>query len=327
MNTSFIEGEHPDSAGVRSSIARRLGLPFAGLPAPDRAVDGLVEVLLDATARYDQPLTLDRLCAWQAALFPAGRPLLQKIRVGTLRGDEPMRIVSGPVGRERVHYEAVPRERLDSELAALLEWFSATPADVDGLLRAGIAHLWFELLHPFEDGNGRVGRALMDMALAQDEGRGQRLYSLSTQFMSDRNRYYELLESAGYGNLEITEWLAWFLRQIESACASAQGTLTSVLAKARFWMRHSEARLSDRQRKVLNRLLDAGPDGFEGGMTTRKYVSLAGVSRATAFRELRQLQDLGCLIPNAKNGRSAGYEIPWAAILPAHDSPGGGVHQ
>lgn len=320
LNTCFIEGEHPDPAGVRSSIARRLGLVFAGLPTPDRAVDGLVEVLLDATSRYNQPLTLDRLCAWQSALFPDGRSLLHKIRVGTLRGDEPMRIVSGPIGRERVHYEAVPCARLVSEMTSLLAWFSATPPDVDGLLRAGIAHLWFELIHPFEDGNGRVGRALMDMALAQDEGRGQRLYSLSAQFMSDRSRYYELLEAAGRGSLDITEWLAWFLQQIESACVAAQRTLANMLAKARFWMRHSEAPLSERQRKILNRLLDAG-FGFDGGMTTRKYVNLTGVRRATAFRELSQLQSLGCVVANDKGGRSSGYEIPWAAILPALPAP------
>lgn len=314
LNTSLIEGERPNPEGLRSSIARRLGLPFAGLPGPDKGTDGLVEVLLDATSRYAEPLILERLCAWQGALFPDGRSLLHRIRTGELRGEQPMQIVSGPVGRERIHYEAVPRDRLTMEMKRFLEWFGKPQPELDGLLRAGIAHLWFELIHPFEDGNGRVGRALMDMALAQDEGKGVRLYSMSAQFMKDRSHYYALLEQAGRGGLDVTEWLLWFVRQIQIACTSAQAALSIVLAKARFWLRYAEAPLNDRQRKALNRLLDAGPGRFEGGMTTRKYVSLGNVSRATAFRELSQLVELGCIVPNDKGGRSVGYDIPWATL-------------
>ena len=311
LNTSLIEGERPDPDGVRSSIARRLGLSFAGLPVPDQGTEGLVEVLLDATSGFDRPLILERLCAWQAALFPQGRSLLHRIRTGTLRGEQPMRIVSGALGREKVHYEAVPRDRLDAEMRRFLDWFGRPHPELDGLVRTGIAHLWFELIHPFEDGNGRVGRALMDLAIAQDERRAARLYSLSAQFMKDRSRYYELLEQAGRAGLDITPWLLWFLRQVESACREAQRSLRAVLVKTRFWMHYAEAQLNDRQRKVLNRMLDAGPGGFQGGMTTRKYVGLAGVSRATAFRELARLVELGCLVPSEKHGRSASYEIAW----------------
>lgn len=317
LNTSLIEGEHPDPSRVRSSIARHLGLSFAGLPAPDKATEGLVDVLLDASTRFDAPLTLERLCAWQGALFPDGRSALHRIIVGELRGEQPMRIVSGPMGREKVHYEAVPKERLSSEMAHLLDWFARPPAELDGLLRAGIAHLWFELIHPFEDGNGRVGRALMDMALAQDERRGMRLYSLSAQFMKDRSRYYELLEHAGQGGLDVTGWLVWFCQETLAACSAAQSTLRTVLAKTRFWMRHAGAPINERQRKVLNRLLDAGPAGFEGAMTTRKYLSLASVSRATAFRELQQLVELGCVAPNAKGGRSTAYDVDWSGLIDA----------
>ncbi len=311
LGTSQIEGEHPNPDGVRSSIARRLGLPHAGLPMPERTTEGLIEVLLDATQRYQAPLTLERLCAWQAALFPEGRPLLRPIRAGQLRGDAPMRVVSGPIEHERVHYVAVPRERLEAELERFLAWFAAPPSDLDGLLRAGLAHLWFELIHPFEDGNGRVGRALMDMALAQDEKRSLRLFSLSAQLMRERSEYYALLERAGKAELDVTDWLLWFLQQIHVACVSAQSTMTSALAKTRFWMHFGASSLNERQRKALNRLLDAGPDGFEGGMTTRKYVGLAKVSRATAFRELSQLVELGCIVPTAARGRSVAYEIDW----------------
>lgn len=314
LNTSLIEGQHPDPQGVRSSIARRLGLPSAGLPVPDKEADGLVAVLLDATSRYQEPLDVERLCGWQAALFPDGRSSLRRIRTGQLRGKQPMQIVSGPVGRERIHYEAVPHTRLRTDMQKFLRWFERPPPNLDGLLRAGIAHLWFELIHPFEDGNGRVGRALMDMGLAQDEGHGSRLYSLSAQFMKERTRYYQLLEETGRADLDITEWLAWFLTQIEMACGSAQTTLGNVIGKTRFWMRHAQTPLNERQRKALNRLLDAGPEGFEGGMTTRKYASLGKVSRATAYRELSQLVELGCIVPNDKGGRSMGYEISWADI-------------
>lgn len=306
--TSAIEGEilHPDA--LRSSIARRLGLPTGGLPRPSRAVEGLVEVLLDATQRYDQPLTLKRICAWQGALFPTGRSGLLEIRVGALRGTAPMRIVSGPIGRERVHYEAPPRTRLDGELLTYLKWFNGPPAGLDTLLRAGLAHAWFEILHPFEDGNGRVGRALLDMALAQDEHRSVRLYSMSARFMDQRDAYYAALERTSAGDLDITPWLLWFLEQVGAAIRSSELLVTAVLQKARFWMQHAQSELNKRQLKALNRMLDAEPGGFEGGITNRKYANLTKASPATAQRDLAGLVAKGCLVPIG-SGRAVHYAL------------------
>jgi len=314
--TSAIEGESFDPNALRSSIARRLGLPTAGLPASNRAQDGLAEVLLDASLRYDQPLTLERLCAWQAALFPTGRSGLHAVRTGALRGEAPMRIVSGPVGRERVHYLAPPRRRLDGEMRVFLRWFDRPPDGLDGLLRAGLAHAWFEVLHPFEDGNGRVGRALLDRALAQDERRAVRLYSLSARFMSRRDGYYAALEALSRGGLDVTPWLAWFLEQLEAAARASETTVGHVVRKARFWVRHAQTELNERQRKALNRMLDAGASGFDGGMTNRKYANLTGASPATAQRDLADLVLRGCLGP-AGGGRSARYELVLEPAAPA----------
>lgn len=306
--TSAIEGEKFDPNAVRSSIARRLGLPTAGLPVAPRPVEGLVDVLLDATQHYQKPLSLKRLCSWQAALFPTGRSGLHAIRVGKLRGDAPMQIVSGAIGRERVHYLAPPRERLNDEMRRFVAWFNARPAGQDGLLRAGLAHAWFELIHPFEDGNGRVGRALLDRALAQDEGRAVRLYSLSARFMTVRDQYYEALGRLSRGDLDVTNWLAWFLGQFTAAVRDSEHTVGGVLRKARFWVRNSQHPLNDRQRKALNLMLDAGPEGFVGGMTNRKYAHLTKASPATAQRDLADLVELGCLV-SAGAGRSARYEL------------------
>lgn len=308
LTTSAIEGEklHPDA--LRSSIARRLGLPTAGLPRPSRAVEGLVEVLLDATQRFDQPLTLKRINGWQGALFPTGRSGLVEIRVGTLRGKAPMQIVSGPIGRERIHYEAPPRERLRGEMHAFLEWFNHPPAGLDTLLRAGLAHAWFEILHPFEDGNGRVGRALLDMALAQDERRSVRLYSMSARFMDERDAYYDALERTSSGGMDITPWLLWFLDQVDAAIGSSQSLVTRILQKARFWMQHGQSELNGRQVKALNRMLDAEPTGFAGGMTNKKYASLTKVSPATAQRDLAGLVEKMCVVPIG-SGRGAHYVL------------------
>ncbi len=311
VTTSAIEGERLDPAAVRSSVARRLGLPTAGLPAPPRAVQGLVEVLLDATQRHDRPLTLKRLCGWQAALFPTGYSGLRKIRTGALRGKAAMRVVSGRVGRERVHFEAPPRAGLGGELERFLAWFASPPREVDGLVRAGLAHLWFVTLHPFEDGNGRLARAITDMALAQDERQPMRAFSLSSQVLRERESYYGILEATQRGDLDVTDWLAWFLAQVESAAVAAEATIAVTLAKARFWLRHQATDLSERQRKVINRLLDAGPDGFEGGMNTRKYMGLTRTSRATAYRELADLVEKGCLEPTGNGGRSSAYRVRW----------------
>lgn len=306
--TSAIEGERFDPNAVRSSLARRLGLPTAGLPAPQRSVEGLVDVLLDATQHLNRLLTLKMLSGWQAALFPTGRSGLSKIRVGTLRGPAPMRIVSGPAGRQRVHYEAPPRRGLEQEVRRLLTWFNERSADVDGLLRAGLAHAWFELIHPFEDGNGRVGRALLDRAIAQDENRSSRLYSLSARFMAVRDDYYAALQALSHGPLDATDWLQWFLEQVVAACTDSAHTVEHVLQKARFWIRHGQSGLTSRQRKALNALLDAGAGGFVGGMTNRKYAHLNRVSPATAQRDLAELADRGILRAQGA-GRSVRYEL------------------
>jgi Fic family protein len=307
--TSAIEGEKFDPNSLRSSLARRLGLPTAGLPPASRPVEGLVDVLLDATRQYARPLTLKKLCDWQAALFPTGRSGLHEIRVGRLRGGDPMQIVSGPIGPERVHYEAPSRDRLNSEIATFLKWFSKPPKDLDGLLRAGLAHAWFELIHPFEDGNGRVGRALLDRALAQDEGRPTRLYSMSARFEAMRDEYYEALGDLSRGGLDVTPWLKWFLEQVESAARSSEKTVENVLFKARYWVRHAQKPISERQKKVLNTLLNVGPDGFVGGLTNRKYASLTKTSPATAQRDLAELVALNCLLLTGA-GRSARYDLP-----------------
>jgi Fic family protein len=308
LTTSAIEGEKLNPDSLRSSIARRLGLPPGGLPRPSPAVDGLVDLLLDATQRYEQPLTLKRLSAWQAALFPTGRSGLLKIRVGALRGQAPMQIVSGPIGRERVHYEAPPRSRLGTDMRIFLNWFNHAPVGLDGLIRAGIAHVWFEVLHPFEDGNGRVGRALLDMAMAQDERRSMRMYSLSARFMEERDAYYAALGQTSAGDLDITPWLVWFLAQVDSAMRASESLVGALVLKAQFWVAHAQSGLNERQRKALNRMLDAEPGGFEGGMTNGKYASLTKASAATAQRDLSGLVEAGCLILVGK-GRGARYEL------------------
>ncbi len=311
VTTSAIEDERLDLDAVRSSVARHLGLPAAGLPVPPRAVDGLIEALLDATRNFKTPLTIERLCGWQAALFPTGYSGLFVVRTGSLRGSAPMQVVSGHIGHEHVHFAAPPRERLDLEVDHFLAWFNAAPGDLDGLIRAGLAHLWFVTLHPFEDGNGRLTRAITDMALSQDERQPMRFFSLSAQILRERKRYYEILERTQRGGMDVTGWLEWFLAQVEAAAQAAETTVAVTLAKARFWLCHQATPLNARQRKTINKLLDAGPGGFEGGINTRKYVSLNKTSRATAYRELADLVEKGCLTPTAGAGRSSGYEIAW----------------
>ena len=309
VTTSAIEGERLDFDAVRSSVARHLGLPSTGLPDPPRAVDGLVEVLLDATRQYDSPLTAERLFGWQASLFPTGYSGLHQILIGTLRGEEPMQVVSGRIGHEHVHFTAPPREGLEEGLDRFLAWFNASPTDLNGLIRAGIAHLWFVTLHPFEDGNGRLARAITDMALSQDERQPLRFFSLSAQILRERESYYNILERTQRGGMDVTAWLAWFLAQVTASATAAEKTVGDTLAKARFWLRHQATDLNERQRKVLNRMLDAGLDGFKGGINTRKYMSLTKTSRSTAYRELSELVEKACLKPTGKGGRSSGYEI------------------
>jgi len=310
IKTSAIEGERLNLDSVRSSVARHLGLPTAGLTRDTRSVDGLVEVLLDATRGYSKPLTAQRLKGWQAALFPTGYSGFSKIRVGKWRGSAPMRVVSGAVGRERVHFEAPPGERVGKEMRQFLSWWQSSLEEEDGILRAGVAHFYFVTIHPFEDGNGRIARALTDMALAQDERLENRYYSLSSQIMEERDEYYRVLEKCSKGT-DITDWLAWFLSCYSRAVRRSEKMIAKVLAKAEFWQRASSIQMNERQRKVVNRLLDAGQASFEGGLTTRKYVSMTKVSRATAFREISELVEKGILVQNPSKGRSASYDLNW----------------
>lgn len=322
--TARIEGEKLDLAAVRSSVARRLGMAAAG--SNSRAVEGLMDVMEDATLRWQVPLTLERLCGWQAALFPTGHAGLHRIVAGAIRvGPDPMQIVSGPITCPKVHFEAPPSKRLPRELKRFLEWFEVTrTAPVDGLIRAGIAHLWFEVLHPFEDGNGRVGRAVVDLALAQDAQLDQRLYSVSRRLAESRNDYYAELAAASRGGLDVTRWLLWFVGQFEGACQASEAVMDPSLAKARFWLEHAEAPIGDRQRKVVNRMLEAGPGGFEGGMSTSKYEHLADVSRATAYRDLEELVRHRLLVQTGA-GRGTRYYLAidgWAADASAQQLPG-----
>ncbi len=310
VQTAAIEGERLDREQVRSSIANHLGLDLGGLRPADRATDGIVMVLLDATRKHDLPLTRESLWNWQAALFPTGRSGLTQIVTGAWRKG-PIDVVSGPMGREHVHFSAPPPEDLDAEMAAFLSWWEDSRSYMDGILRAGLAHLKFVTLHPFEDGNGRLARTLSDMALAQDEKLPARYYSISAQIMADRTAYYEVLERTQKGDGDATDWLLWFLEKVHNAMKVAEHTIDRVLLKADFWRIHAAASLSERQRKVINRLLDAGPDGFEGGLTNRKYLGMTKTSRATAYREMDYLVSKGILRPRAGKGRSAAYDLVW----------------
>jgi Fic family protein len=306
IKSSAIEGERLDGEEVRSSIARRLGLEFGATKAAGRDVEGVVEMMLDATQKYAEPLTADRLCAWQASLFPTGHSGMQRIIVGAWRPPEAgaMRVVSSPIGKERVHFEAPAADRLDSEMMHFLEWFSRD-ARMDPVLKAGVAHFWFVTIHPFEDGNGRIGRAIMDMALARAEGAPERFYSMSAQIESERKEYYLRLERSQRGDLDITPWLEWFLECLGRAIAGADEALSSILRKAKSWQEINEGPVNDRQRAVLNRLLD----GFEGKLTTSKYAKLAKCSPDTALRDIKALVDRGVLIQDEGGGRNTSYHL------------------
>lgn len=306
MKSSEIEGEVLDQDQVRSSIARRLGLDIGALMPTDRHVEGIVEMMLDATSQYDQPLTEDRLFGWHAAMFPTGRSGMHKIRVGAWRDDNkgPMQVVSGSLGREKVHYEAPPAATLDTEMAAFLHWFNeSTP--IDPVIKAGLAHLWFVTLHPFDDGNGRIARAIADMALSRSENSAQRFYSMSTQIRQERNNYYSMLERTQKGDMDVTLWLEWFLGCLDRAIDGAQALLTGVLTKAEFWNRISTQSLNERQRLILNRLLD----GFEGKLTTSKWAKLGNCSQDTAYRDILDLVEREILQRDASGGRSTSYSL------------------
>ena len=306
LKSSEIEGEILDRAQVRSSIARRLGVDIGALTPADRDVEGVVEMMLDATQNFRAALTVDRLFAWHAALFPAGRSGMTKIIVGAWRDDAsgPMQVVSGPHGRERVHYQAPAADRLDGEMARFLEWFNGD-APIDPVLKAAVAHLWFVTVHPFDDGNGRIARAIADMALARSEGSAQRFYSHSAQIRVQRAAYYDTLEATQKGDLDITHWLLWFLACLDRAFDGAERVLANVLRKARFWKALEGQTLNDRQRKVLNRLLE----GFEGRLTNAKWAALAKTSSDTALRDIRDLLERGVLVKEAGGGRSTSYSL------------------
>jgi len=305
VKSSEIEGEKLDRDQVRSSIARRLGMDVAGMIPSDRNVEGVVEMMIDATQKYDEPLTEDRLFAWHAALFPTGRSGMAKITIGHWRDDArgQMQIVSGPVGRERVHSVAPAAPRLAYEMSKVLKWFEQKKS-TDPVLDAGIAHLWFVTIHPFDDGNGRIARAITDLALARSENSQQRFYSMSSRIKAERNQYYDVLEATQKEGLDITMWLQWFLDCLEGALNQAEETLRAVVEKAHFWERIKDISLNDRQRKVLNRLLD----GFEGKLNLSKWASLTKTSKATAGRDLEDLVRKGVLVP-VGSGRSTSYEL------------------
>lgn len=306
VTSSAIEGEILDAEEVRFSIGRRLGLDVGGLRQPGRAVDGVVEMMLDAAQNVKTPLTADRLFAWHAALFPTGRSSMDRIVVGAWRRAEsgPMQVVSGPIGRETIHFEAPAAERLNAEMAAFLDWFKA-PTGLDAVLVAGLAHLWFVTIHPFEDGNGRIGRAIADLALARSDGTPDRFYSMSSQIEAEGKVYYLELESTQRGGLDVTAWLAWFFACLERAIDRADDTVGAVLRKAALWERVNCRAVNERQRRVINRLLD----GFVGFLTTSKYAKLAKCSPDTALRDVRQLLEWGILVQNSGGGRSTSYRL------------------
>jgi len=307
IKSTEIEGERLDAGQVRSSVARRLGLDVAGSTPPDRDVDGVVEMMLDATQRCAAPLTEERLFGWHAALFPTGRSGMRTIVAGAWRTDRhgPMQVVSGPVGRERVHYEAPPAARLPHEMAAFLAWVNDASDTTDGVLRAALAHLWFITIHPFDDGNGRIARAIADGALARSERSPQRFYSMSAQIRQERQHYYDILERTQRGTLDVTPWIQWFLACLGRALDRTDGTLAAVLRKARFWDRHARVPLNDRQRAILNRLLD----GFSGKLTTTKWAQLEHCSHDTALRDIQSLIERGLLRKDAGGGRSTSYSL------------------
>ena len=314
IRTSEIEGEILNVESVRSSVARQLGMQRAGLKSSTAQTDALVGMLLNATQSLNKPLTQARLCKWQTQLFPDGPGLINPIKIGQLRGEAPMRVLSGSIEKPVVHFEAPPRDRLEPELNAFLDWFNNPPKDLDMIIRAGIAHLWLVTLHPFDDGNGRITRAVTDRALAQAEQQSIRFYSLSAAIMERRKEYYSQLEKAQKGELDITPWLRWFLNVLEVALKQGRARFDRVLDKSRFWYRHSQTPLTERQIKVLNRLLDAGAaqqdaEGFEHGINAEKYKSLTRVSKATATRDLTDLLNKGCLIKLPSGGRSTRYVI------------------
>ena len=306
LKSSEIEGELLDEQQVRSSIARRLGMDIAGLIPADRRVDGVVEMSLEATQNYSQPLTAERLFRWHTLLFPAGATSTDKLKIGTCRDDSkgPMQVVSGAIGRERVHYEAPPADRIPAEMETFLEWTNRTDG-IDPVLRAAVAHLWFVTLHPFDDGNGRIARTIADWALARSENTARRFYSMSAQIRKERNAYYDILERTQKGTLDITEWLQWFIGCLDRAIEGTEISLSAVFKKEQFWKMYAGIALNDRQRLMLNKLLD----GFKGKLTSTKWATLAKCSQDTAQRDIQDLIANGIILKDAGGGRSTSYSL------------------
>ena len=306
LKSSEIEGEILDKDQVRSSIARRLGMEAGALPPADRNVEGVVEMMLDATQKFNSELTADRLFGWHASLFPTGRSNMRKIIVGAWRDDKsgPMQVVSGDFGRERVHYQAPVAGRLNVEMESFLEWFS-TEDNTDPVIKAALAHLRFVTIHPFDDGNGRIARAIADMSLARSEESSQRFYSMSAQIRLERKAYYDMLEATQKGGLDITPWLEWFLGCLDRAFDGAEKTLAAVFQKADFWNKHAAAKINERQRDMLNRLLD----GLEGKLTSSKWALLEKCSPDTALRDIQNLLDQAILAKDGGGGRSTSYSL------------------
>ncbi|MEW6720052.1 MAG: Fic family protein [Thermodesulfobacteriota bacterium] len=306
LKSSEIEGVIFDKDQVRSSIARRLGMEIGALAPADRHVEGVVEMMLDATRKFDAPLTGERLFAWHAALFPTGRSGMARIIVGGWRDDRsgPMQVVSGPIGKEHVHFEAPKASRLPSEMTAFLKWFGEE-SSLDPVLKAALAHLWFVTIHPFDDGNGRIARAIADMALARSEQSPQRFYSMSAQIQQERREYYDILESTQKGDLDITAWLEWFLACLDRAIEGAESALSGVLRKERYWDAIKDQPLNERQRAMIKRLLD----DFEGRLTSSMWATITKTSQDTALRDISDLMNRGILVREAGGGRSTSYSL------------------
>jgi Fic family protein len=305
VKSSEIEGEHLDSDQVRSSIARRLGMDIAGLIPADRNVEGVVEMMLNATQHHNEDLTEERLFGWHAALFPIGHSGIHKIVVAGWRDNtpsDPMQVVSGPMGREKVHFEAPAAALLPAEMRQFLNWFNGVH-DIDPILKAAIAHLWFVTIHPFDDGNGRIARAIADMQLARADQSSQRFYSMSLQIRNERKAYYEVLEKIQKGDLDITEWIVWFLHCLDTALINSDSTLALTLKKASFWQLPQTAQLNARQQLMLNKLFS----GFEGNLNSSKWATIAKCSQDTANRDINQLVELGLLVKSDARGRSTSY--------------------
>lgn len=319
VQTSAIEGDILNAVTVRSSVARRLGVDIGALAPVDRHVDGVVDMVLDATSNAKAPLTIERLFGWHAALFPTGYSSISRIRVAAWRDDAtgPMQVISGPIGREKIHYEAPPATRLPGEVARFLKWLNSDNPNEPGLLRAGLGHLWFVTLHPFVDGNGRIARAIGDLLLARADGSPQRFYSLSAQIQRERRSYYDILERTQKGGLNVTGWLQWFLATLLKSVEQAHSTLDQVLFKAKFWQHAANVPMNERQIKVLNRLLD----GFEGKLTTSKWAALAKCSQDTALRDITELLQYRILKKSSAGGRSTSYVLSNIGGPSARETP------